>query len=748
MTLSASFSPQDNFPVQFSLGALFGFRKDSQPLWRYEPPSLRPGTEPLDLRMFQNRRTRLRHALTIVATQRMSLSTPHVEPEPTESIAFPKNHHRNSVSYSFTPSVPYTPGRIDKSITKDRLGPKESILETDHIDFNAHFEDFKARIAHAGDLCGGDRNKILAEAWRAHCPDHADAWIYNVAVVQHLTERNWDPVRIFTRLKYFALPPIYTAESKILSTCLQKLLLAFPHSSRFYGRVYLKLAEAAAGAEASTGPLQDLELLELVRHSLQSARSRSTDVQQCVANALAVVASKIKDTHTRGPLYSILTDINSTEHHVTFLLVCATKNKTLCVALEQVLFCLPREHLRSLVPSITLDLIKTIKRRSRLPQDPYRDRLTVWLAVLLNLDTRLRSTMSDATHLDIAVTQVAEHVFSNWKWSEARPQVLLHALIFKLIQQEPSYACYKERLLQVIYHSDVSETGSHGPVRLETTLGSIFSKMGRESLPCTPLVSMAINFFAHHASLDSVYRLLTALNQQGLKFDATLKVQSLLSERLVHLQQQPKPSTTKRRQHYAFALRICQNTLDLLEGLTPSSESSFVLEKDMVLALQARRQFQEILDRANEHHALPQVYHNITSNAPLEQRAIIIHQLAHHYSLNNTRTHRETWRAIFYLHKYLQAHSLPIGPLFTKAVVRVSIIRPLMEHRFISAKRLIWVCQLVAKVEGEDSAKKIESYFWRWRGDILKHAKTVHVGVGGDTKAKTLISHMKRLDMT
>jgi hypothetical protein len=30
----------------------------------------------------------------------------------------------------------------------------------------------------------------------------------------------------------------------------------------------------------------------------------------------------------------------------------------------------------------------------------------------------------------------------------------------------------------------------------------------------------------------------------------------------------------------------------------------------------------------------------------------------------------------------------------------------------------------------------------------LKHAKTVHVGVGGDTKAKTLISHMKRLDMT
>jgi hypothetical protein len=698
--------------------------------------------------MLPNRRTRLQHELTIVATQRTSLSAPHVEPEPTESIAFPNNDYRNGAAYSFTPSAPHTPDQVDKSIINDRLGPKENTLEADPIDFNAHFEDFKARTAHAGDLCGGDRNKFLAEAWRAHCPDHADAWMYNVAVVQHLTERNWDPVRILTKLKYFALPPIYTTESKILSTCLQTLSVAFPHSSRFYGRVYLKLAEAAAGAEASTGPVQDLELLELVRQSLQSARSRSTDVQQCVANALVVVASKIKDTHTRGPLYSILTDINSTEHQVTLLLIRATKNKTLCTALERVLFCLPREHLRSLVVSITLDLIKAIKRKSRLSQDTYRDHLTVWLAALLNLDTRLRSTMSDATHLDIVVSQVAGHVFSNWKWSEARPQVLLHALVFKLIQREPSYACYKERLLQAIHPSDVSEIGHQGLVRLETALGSIFSQMERESLPCTPLVSMALSFFAHHANLDSVYRLLSTLNQQGLKFDATSEVESLLHERLVRLQQQPEALTVKRRQHYAFTLRTCQNILDLLEGFTSSSGNPFVLEKDMVLALQARRQFQEILDRANEHHTLPQVYRNITADAPVEQRAIIIHQLAHHYSLNNTRTHRETWRAIFFLHKYLQAHSLPIGPLFTKAVVRISIIRPLMEHRFISAKRLIWVCQLVAKVEGEDSAKKIESYFWRWRGDILKHAKTVHVGVGGDTKAKTLISHMKKLDLT
>jgi hypothetical protein len=39
MTLSAGFYPQDNFPSSFSLGALFGYRSNREPAWRYEPPS-------------------------------------------------------------------------------------------------------------------------------------------------------------------------------------------------------------------------------------------------------------------------------------------------------------------------------------------------------------------------------------------------------------------------------------------------------------------------------------------------------------------------------------------------------------------------------------------------------------------------------------------------------------------------------------------------------------------------------------
>jgi hypothetical protein len=49
MTVSAGFHPPHNLQLLFNLGNLFGFRRDSQPTWRYEAPSLHHSTEPVDL---------------------------------------------------------------------------------------------------------------------------------------------------------------------------------------------------------------------------------------------------------------------------------------------------------------------------------------------------------------------------------------------------------------------------------------------------------------------------------------------------------------------------------------------------------------------------------------------------------------------------------------------------------------------------------------------------------------------------
>jgi hypothetical protein len=50
MTMSADFYPQDSFPSSFNLGALFGYRSNPQPSWRYEPPSLQKKSDQLDTR--------------------------------------------------------------------------------------------------------------------------------------------------------------------------------------------------------------------------------------------------------------------------------------------------------------------------------------------------------------------------------------------------------------------------------------------------------------------------------------------------------------------------------------------------------------------------------------------------------------------------------------------------------------------------------------------------------------------------
>lgn len=51
MTVSAGFYPPDHLSSLFNLGALFGFRKDTQPTWRYEAPTLQQRADTLDRRM-------------------------------------------------------------------------------------------------------------------------------------------------------------------------------------------------------------------------------------------------------------------------------------------------------------------------------------------------------------------------------------------------------------------------------------------------------------------------------------------------------------------------------------------------------------------------------------------------------------------------------------------------------------------------------------------------------------------------
>ncbi|KAH7137982.1 hypothetical protein B0J11DRAFT_500231 [Dendryphion nanum] len=162
-------------------------------------------------------------------------------------------------------------------------------------------------------------------------------------------------------------------------------------------------------------------------------------------------------------------------------------------------------------------------------------------------------------------------------------------------------------------------------------------------------------------------------------------------------------------------------------------------------SLAYRRQFQHILARAKDAHLLPLNMQRQSFEELITSAVPILHQLAHQYSIDLTRTPKQNWRSMYYMYKYLKMNGHPIGPLFTRAVTRSLITHPLSQNNWVSSRRLVWVCDMVAKAEGEPVASKIQSVFWHWRGELISYAARRLHDVGGHGRAS--VTTMKKLGL-
>ena len=678
-------------------------------------------------------------------------------PEPPFDSTTPNEHAASSTTpcqpntpYSFAQNLPQTTlhesrgpaqghGIRDGTETAcNAVTAKEIILTAfEGADAQAHFQEFKSRTADAENWAGAGRGQRLTKIWQSCRPSNTDAAIYNLMVLQHLMEQGWDPTRILSKLKYFEIPPTYTAESLALLECLEKLSAQFPHALKVHRRVYSKAVEAATSAEASTSLWQDVQLLMTIRTTLQGIYSADPKVTPQAVTVARVVESKIQDHDIRESLRDIESGVHNDEQTVTRLISRAAIDSSFCPAVEQVLLCFPRNRLDLLVTSLTRSLTE---KNHVILDASHKAHLSACLTVLETLDAR--SDLRKANYLNSAIAMLANHIFPSNVSGEMRARVLLIAAVFRVTQRTPPLAGSREEMLRLVnsFATPVPEHKEGLVFEFEETLALVLAQMSKTTTFYTPMINVVTDLFTHHAQLHRVYRFLCALDKHGLALDNASSIQALVKKQVASFPEDSASLTERQRQHHAFALRTCQNTLEVLRRVAAQDTAAALqATQEQALALQARREFTVILNRAAENNALPQAYITLTADIPSSQRTALVHQLAHHYSLMTTRSHRETWRSIYYLYVFLETQSLPIGPLFTKAVVRSSIIRPLVEHRFVSAKRLIWVCNLVARVEGERVAKQVENNYWRWRGDLIKHAKDVHVEAGGERKEKASI---------
>ncbi|KAF2129799.1 hypothetical protein P153DRAFT_315039 [Dothidotthia symphoricarpi CBS 119687] len=430
---------------------------------------------------------------------------------------------------------------------------------------------------------------------------------------------------------------------------------------------------------------------------------------------------------------SMSADPANDEHQVALMAARAAN-------VEDELSCIPKAQIRARISAMAFAFAKENRTEAHSSNSTHVHDMDAWLKLLHRVDSRPASGVQAVSLVDTAVVPLAKLTFTK----QIGPEALMKALLTTLVQR----GAVKGVSVEQVFDFVAACVSPPKPRRrrsspIDQLLENVILRMHAESIPYGGLLELALPLIVRYARIDPILEFLHMMEDRGLPLHDRGFIDKLLKKTLSASQNPNASLTDAQRQRHAFELHLCQKIQAVLTRLAAEAHTA----QQALLSLQARREFQHILDRARDAHALPLACRSLTADIPTAQRVELIHQLAHHYSLDKTHSHRESWRAMYYLYHYLQRHSLPIGPLFTKAVVQVSLVRPLSENRFVSARRLIWVCRLVARVEGEPVARDIESAFWQWRGDLIRHAKCVFVGVGGSPQDKAHVGTMKRLGL-
>jgi hypothetical protein len=594
---------------------------------------------------------------------------------------------------------------------------------------------FQSRIAGAHELSHTDRSNLLVEAFHA-CSPASNAWKYNTMVIRELLQLKWDPKAILEQHLYlvnFHVPDIYSHESMDLLVCLGKMISRFPHCRLDILQIHIKLAETAS-IKPSSNPYQDTRLLLLIRQLWRCAHVEGLGLDRPILDLLQSVAMQCKNKLCKETLSSIFVDVAKLEDCVLELVAKVAEHSGSLSAAVEVLSCVEKKRLSESIPNITLAYATNMSDKVGDEKAIFQARMHVWIQILHRLDAEF--AMAGHSFVAKATRCLGSYTFAYRDHTLERVPALLVASLVNS-SQTSTFDDVPMSKISAVVKAFTTKVEQCSDLRIEPALGMFMSDVRAKNLPHETLSREIIDYLVRYAGLGATAKFLQVMDRRQLTLVDGTAVYQLVAKKLAHIRGR------KSRIEDAARLRVCATILDTLGRISSiPGHLNIVVEK-----LEAQRQFQVILGRARSDHLLPLAYRGVSATSSPEQRVKLIHQLAHQYTTDATLSQRQVWRAMWYLYRYMQQHSLPIGPLFTKAIVRICIIRPMSENCFVSAKRLLWVCRLVARVEGEEVAKQIEPLFWYWRGDLIQHAKGSYVGSGGDRQSKAHIGTMKKLGL-
>lgn len=561
---------------------------------------------------------------------------------------------------------------------------------------------------------------VLEKAFIEHMPHASLIWQYYAAVLQHLHQLRSDaePVLLSLLQGRGRLLRI-TNPVQAIDDC-TKFMDQLDLISKTPGvrRIFATMAQSATQAKRSATESHDLMLLRLIQ-CIECKQSEARSIWLRSHNQLSHdLALKLRSSAENDLLLLLVGSASRFKSAMNDTIQKVAQTPSNLASAERALYYMPRQQLMTLTPDVTTNFAQLDKGAYSTAKV---QRLDIWLRMLQQVDVMANN---DKALLKAAMVSLAKCVrIPNAIASEAFVRALL---------------LHQDCDIQVL----TTSMGPHSH-RFHDLFADALRQLQTQTRSYTAVLDQALPLIAKHAGLGVLVRCVRTLEEQQLPLSTHVDFDSILANELAALPSLTADLSESQKEARASVLQRCERLARALSRLGHALPA----KTTEIAILSGSRQWHNILANARFNNALPIAYRDVPTDLSSTERIAMAHQLAYHYSRETTRTHREVWRSIYYLYKYLTSNSLPIGPLFTKAVVHSAITRPLSENRFVSARRLIWVCHLVAKVEGDEVAGRVENRFYTWRGDLIGRAKRIFVGVGGSKQSKAHVATLKRLGL-
>ena len=621
------------------------------------------------------------------------------------------------------------------------------VMEEKLTDLAVCIKNFKVRIKIAESLPDSKRFDFLKRAIQSCCPIGRKAGDFTLLVFQQLRRTQFSPNTIVSCLiaANVPLPDLGNTRGFELVRQLNDMAKNSAKMVRHMDRLYRKLAAAVTTNRTGNPWVQDKGIRMLYRAIWENALRSCKDDQPFEASTimtLNILGKRFSNPYMHYYLKKILNNRAYAVDQIDHLVRSTSGRRRSTTVGAPVLDCIPRELLSIAITSLPRYLGREVGHRNE--RQRFRH-FESWLRVLRALDDRVATASDNITTLDLAIKSLAAdgvHILDvGHCLMLLQPELLVKALLHWLPCQESMYEILPKQKEEFVRLYRISlRTNGELPILRNEMLARLLARMQLHGLPNHEMANLVVQLIYRHKGIRSVLDMLRRLKRKGVGLSDTEFLYEFLGK-LGPGARAVRASTSLHGHDDAFTLHASQliRRLELGENVTDCK-----LDKNLV-SWQSQRQFKHIVKGARDARLLPLAYRELDVDDLMSIRADIIHQIAYQYSLERSRTSQQNWRSIYYLYKYLHDNELPVGPLFTKAVMRVCIIQPLSEKRFVSARRLTWVCQMIAPVEGVEVAKKIEHIFGVWRGDLIQHAKRTLYANGGMGKAH--VSTMKKLGL-